>query len=482
MLEIGVVLSTLLFKIVLSKEILRSVASPDYIKVVEVQDQGYEQYELDDSMKLDPNDFDVVMFETHTKRILQASNTTSTAAGNGTVNIEPFKMYTVTVTSRASNSALRNNGEDKFYVRIQNECTYSNQTTCTEVGGAANTVPTPYEGLMTYNGDSTYSYNYILSVTGKISVTVFLRNTGRVMIEWHRNEYLSNFYSNAESTQINFYWSSGGYPCCGRYDYISAKFRSYLRPNISGTYTIYTNSDRGARLYVEGTAKINYWNSNTNGLRGFSMALTKDTNYYIEAHYQETTSSTYYYLEWIVPGTSRIVVPPANFVWPEFVTTAPFTIDIVCPTGYTHTNTDHPNECYPVCGDSMRVGAEVCDDGNTLSNDGCAEDCLSVETNCTCTGGSTSQADYCSCLTSFVNETVVEEYSTASKVMVFAVFGVFTSVSVAAIVVAVIVELRQPIQYSQIQQRSIRVTQKVKVDAQKKIEADRRKRSTRYEA
>ncbi|CAI2366485.1 unnamed protein product [Moneuplotes crassus] len=471
-----------ILRIVVAQDDYEEMLSPDYLEITEVPDGPDGPSQLDDSMKLNPNDFDVVMLETHTKRVLQASNTTSTAAGNGTVNIEPFKMYTVTVTSRASNSALRNNGEDKFYVRIQNECTYSNQTTCTEVGGAANTVPTPYEGLMTYNGDSTYSYNYTLSVTGKISVTVFLRNTGRVMVEWHRNQYLSNFYSNAETTQISFNWGSG-YPCCGRYDYVSAKFRTYLRPNISGTYSIYTYSDRGARIYVEGATKMDYWNTNYNGVRGFTMTLTKDTNYYITTYYQETTGSTYYYLQWIVPGTgSRVTIPSVNYVWPEFVTTAPFTIDVACPSGYTHTNTDHPNECYPVCGDSMRVGAEVCDDGNTRSNDGCAEDCLSVETNCTCTGGSASQADYCSCLTSFVNETVVEEYSTASKVMVFAVFGVFTSVSVAAIVVTVIVELRQPIQYSQIQQRSIRVTQKVKADAQKKIEADRRKRSTRYEA
>ncbi|CAI2366588.1 unnamed protein product [Moneuplotes crassus] len=248
--KITTLFSVLMLKTILCQDNFKNIPTPDYIKVVEVPDQIDEPYQLNDSMKLNPNDFDVVMFETHTKRVLQASNTTSTAAGNGTVNIEPFKMYTVTVTSRASNSALRNNGEDKFYVRIQNECTYSNQTTCTEVGGAANTVPTPYEGLMTYNGDSTYSYNYTLSVTGKISVTVFLRNTGRVMVEWHRNQYLSNFYTNQEVTWISNNWGYGQ-PCCGRSDYVSAKYRSYLRPNISGSYLfdLYQLRQRSIFLY-----------------------------------------------------------------------------------------------------------------------------------------------------------------------------------------------------------------------------------------
>lgn len=79
--------------------------------------------------KLDPNDFDVAMYETESKRLLQADNTTSTATGNGTVALEPFTEYTVTVTARDSASVLRGAGGDYFFVRIQNECTYSNQTT-----------------------------------------------------------------------------------------------------------------------------------------------------------------------------------------------------------------------------------------------------------------------------------------------------------------------------------------------------------------
>ena len=38
-----------------------------------------------------------------------------------------------------------------------------------------------------------------------------------------------------------------------------------------------------------------------------------------------------------------------------------------------------PAGCPPVCGDGVVEGDEVCDDGNTESNDGCREDCLGVE-------------------------------------------------------------------------------------------------------
>jgi cysteine-rich repeat protein len=35
--------------------------------------------------------------------------------------------------------------------------------------------------------------------------------------------------------------------------------------------------------------------------------------------------------------------------------------------------------CNPTCGDAIRAGNEVCDDGNTVSADGCSADCLAVE-------------------------------------------------------------------------------------------------------
>jgi len=36
------------------------------------------------------------------------------------------------------------------------------------------------------------------------------------------------------------------------------------------------------------------------------------------------------------------------------------------------------------CGDGIIEDTEACDDGNTLSGDGCSSDCLSVETGWTC--------------------------------------------------------------------------------------------------
>ena len=51
--------------------------------------------------------------------------------------------------------------------------------------------------------------------------------------------------------------------------------------------------------------------------------------------------------------------------------------------------------CLPVCGDGRRVGPEACDDNNTVSADGCNNLCA-VEHGYLCVGGSSAAADTCS--------------------------------------------------------------------------------------
>lgn len=45
---------------------------------------------------------------------------------------------------------------------------------------------------------------------------------------------------------------------------------------------------------------------------------------------------------------------------------------------------EHSGDGTSVCGDSVVAGDERCDDGNTVSGDGCSWDCLSVESGCEC--------------------------------------------------------------------------------------------------
>ena len=52
--------------------------------------------------------------------------------------------------------------------------------------------------------------------------------------------------------------------------------------------------------------------------------------------------------------------------------------------GYT-CSTAEPNVCSTTCGDAILAGNEACDDGNSVSGDGCSGDCLAVQVGYSCT-------------------------------------------------------------------------------------------------
>ncbi len=74
-------------------------------------------------------------------------------------------------------------------------------------------------------------------------------------------------------------------------------------------------------------------------------------------------------------------------------TTVPLTTTSTpMPTTTTPTLTTTPKP--EVCGDSERTASEICDDGNTINDDGCSATCT-VECGYNCTGGTPSNADTC---------------------------------------------------------------------------------------
>jgi cysteine-rich repeat protein len=55
-------------------------------------------------------------------------------------------------------------------------------------------------------------------------------------------------------------------------------------------------------------------------------------------------------------------------------------------SGPAASNTTTADICYTVCGDALLAGNETCDDGNTVSGDGCSAECLAVEPGWNCSG------------------------------------------------------------------------------------------------
>lgn len=62
-----------------------------------------------------------------------------------------------------------------------------------------------------------------------------------------------------------------------------------------------------------------------------------------------------------------------------------------CSGGSVRSN----DTCVTRCGDGRRTGVEICDDGNRVAFDGCSQDCDAIEVGFTCQGGNATSADMC---------------------------------------------------------------------------------------
>lgn len=57
--------------------------------------------------------------------------------------------------------------------------------------------------------------------------------------------------------------------------------------------------------------------------------------------------------------------------------------------------TGNPSVCTTQCGDGLRAGSELCDDGNTDGSTDCNSDCTGPAPGYSCDGGDSTQPDTC---------------------------------------------------------------------------------------
>jgi hypothetical protein len=102
----------------------------------------------------------------------------------------------------------------------------------------------------------------------------------------------------------------------------SARSRGYIRPTITGTYTIWISSD-DAGFFSLGAANastcglsVSVSNAGYSGAQGstgasFTVALTAGVAYPYEMGYSEGAGGDYIQIDWSVGGSARAVVPAA---------------------------------------------------------------------------------------------------------------------------------------------------------------------------
>ncbi|MBL8792665.1 MAG: Ig-like domain-containing protein [Planctomycetia bacterium] len=114
--------------------------------------------------------------------------------------------------------------------------------------------------------------------------------------------------SRIDST-VNFNWGSGS-PAAGiGADTFSARWTGKIKPRYSQTYTFYTTSDDGVRLWINGQLLIDQWNDHSPTTHSGTITLQANQLYDIRLEYYENGGGAVMKLEWQSASQAREVVP-----------------------------------------------------------------------------------------------------------------------------------------------------------------------------
>lgn len=129
-----------------------------------------------------------------------------------------------------------------------------------------------------------------------------------------KGEYFDNIdFTNLKLTRVdktvNFNWgSSSPDPSLGA-DTFSVRWSGQVLPQFSETYTFYTQSDDGVRLWVNGQLLVDNWTNHASVQNSGTIQLTAGQKYYIRMEYFENTGGAVAKLSWASPSQNKQVIP-----------------------------------------------------------------------------------------------------------------------------------------------------------------------------
>ena len=129
------------------------------------------------------------------------------------------------------------------------------------------------------------------------------------------------YYDNMNFTQrkltrtdatVNFDWGSGSPNAAVGADTFSVRWTGQVQPQFSETYTFYTRTDDGVRLWVNGQLLVDKWIDQGPTEWSGTIALTANTKYNIRMDYYENGGGAVAQLSWSSPSTPKAIIPQSR--------------------------------------------------------------------------------------------------------------------------------------------------------------------------
>jgi RHS repeat-associated protein len=150
--------------------------------------------------------------------------------------------------------------------------------------------------------------------------------------DYFGNIDLTNLKVTRLDPTIDFNWGTGSPDPSIQNTRYSARYTGKVTPKTSETYTFYTTSDDGVRLWVNGTQIINNWTDHGPTENSGTIALTAGTPYDIKLEYYQDLGGAEIHLSWSSPSVAKQIVPQSAFSLSSNATGSPD--QIVAHTDY----------------------------------------------------------------------------------------------------------------------------------------------------
>jgi alpha-tubulin suppressor-like RCC1 family protein len=134
-----------------------------------------------------------------------------------------------------------------------------------------------------------------------------------------------NYYDNMDFTNlkvtrtdptVNFNWSWGAPDPSMGADQFTVRWTGKVQTKYSETYTFYTVTDDGVRLWVNNVLLIDDWNNHGSTENSGTITLNAGTRYDIKMEYFENGGGAISKLYWSSPSQPKEIIPP-NRLFPQ---------------------------------------------------------------------------------------------------------------------------------------------------------------------
>lgn len=115
---------------------------------------------------------------------------------------------------------------------------------------------------------------------------------------------------------VDFNWKTDSPDPTVDSDHFVVRWTGQIEPEFSETYTIYTNTDDFAKLWINGERIITNWEANAKGWAQGNIELQKGIRYNIRFEYRDWDKLAKAQLFWASPSLERQIIP-FNRLYPE---------------------------------------------------------------------------------------------------------------------------------------------------------------------